>query len=386
MGTQQDVIKKFTESLDNSSKYGVAALNEAVNYASSGLYNSWSSLVTAFVTDVSLYGGSGSSTSTTLDTKTSNFLKNYCGIDLTNTDTGAVTGYDAGGSDVQIGAGDIVPEDSTTATYPTESKTTYNGLTVIWPNKSSLTDKQIEIVSALYTWWIPNALELVEASIGRSYNESDINSSTMTITFRNLTYSNGSKNTTTLASANHKNLTINNYAWESLDITGANNSGKRTRGSLADRVIAHELTHAVMATNVTETLWDNDLIASSEGLAELTHGADDGRKSEIINLAQSVNASILEKALYYDYSTNEDYYDAYAGGYMLFRYLMKQTEEYLDTPTFEGTAVVNLSRATSAGKFVVNASTTSNKATATFKTGSTSKSETEIGTVLKYST
>ena len=371
MGIQQDVIKKFAKSLHNSSKYGTAALDEAINYASSGIYSSWSALVTAFVSDVSLYGGEGSSSSRTLDSKTSSFLLEYCGIDLTNTDTGAITGYDAGGSTTQIGAEDIVPETSGTATYPSESTTTYNGVTIIWPDKSSLTSKQQEIISALYTWWIPAALNLVEASIGLSYSESDVNSKTMTITFTDRTSS------SVLASANNTNLTINTSAWDSLDITGANNSGKRTRGTLADRVIAHEFTHAVIAANVNETLWDNDLVASSEGLAELIHGADDGRKSEIVNLAQSVNASRLEKALYYTYSSSEDYYDAYAGGYMLFRYLAKQVSNKL----FTGTAVVDLTKAgSSEGNFTVT-STTTGKVNATFTTGTSTESQTQVGEI-----
>ena len=38
-------------------------------------------------------------------------MKTYCGIDLTNDDTGAITGADAGGSVVNKTATSIVPED-----------------------------------------------------------------------------------------------------------------------------------------------------------------------------------------------------------------------------------------------------------------------------------
>ena len=374
MGTQQDVIKRFVKSLDESSKSGVAALSEAVNAASKGLYKSWDQLVTAFVTDISLYGGSGSSTTTTLDTKTNNFLKNYCGIDLDNTDTGAVTGYDAGGSSTQLNAYDIVPESSTTAKYPTESKTTYNGLTVIWPDKSKLTSKQQEIISGLYTWWFQAALDLVEESTGLSFKEDDVNSHTMTITF------NDSSTSSKLASANNKNLTIYTNAWTTLDITGAENSGKRTIGSLADRIISHEMTHAVIAANVTSTLWSNDLLASCEGLAELTHGADDGRRKEIIKLAQSVNASSLQGALYCTSTSYSGYYNAYAGGYMLFRYLMKQTANVIDAPVFSGTPVIDLSKALYNGYFVIK-STKTGTAIANFQSNSASKTQTNIGRV-----
>ena len=372
MGTQQEVIKKFVKSLDDSSLYGTEALDEAVVYASSGLYSSWSDLVTAFVNDVSLYGGEGSSTTRALDSKTNNFLKEYCGIDLTNTDTGAITGYDTGASTTQLSAESIVPETTTTsAVYPTESSTTYNGLTIVWPDYSTLTDTERNIVSALYSWWMQPALNLVENSIGISFNESDVSNHTMTITFdRN---SSGS----VLASANQYNLTIYSQAFASVDINGGENSGKRTRGSYADRILAHELTHAVMAANETSGLWSSTLICVDEGIAELVHGVDDTRKGEIVNIAQSVNAAQLQKALYYNRYTSEDYYDAYAGGYMLFRYFAKQVAEKL----FTGTAIIDLSKATSStGKFVVT-STSTGKVNATFTTGDASSTQTKIGTV-----
>lgn len=371
--TQLDVIHKFTASLDKSSKSGTAALDEAVYSASSGKFKTWSALVTSFVNDVKNYGGNGSTDYMTLDTKTSNFLKNYCGINLSNSDTGAITGYDAKISSTQISANDIVPENtSVTATYPTESRTTYNGLTVIWPKKNNLTEKQQEIIAALYTWWFQSALDLVEESTGLSYKNSGVNSRTMTISFIN-------RNSTVLASANNSNLTINSTAWDSVDIYGAENSGKRSRGSLADRIIAHELTHAVMCANVTETLWDNDLVATSEGLAELTHGADDGRKYEIINLAQSVNSDRLEKALYYTYDSSEDYYDSYAAGYMILKYLAFQSA----VDEFEGTAQVDLSKATSAGYFYTSA-TGSGNASTSFKFYSSTG--TKVGIVYQRST
>ena len=372
MGTQQEVIRKFVKSLDDSSTYGTAALDEAVSYASSGIYSSWNDLVTAFVTDVSLHGGDGSSNNRILDSKTNTFLKEYCGIDLTNTDTGAITGYDAGASTTQISAEDIVPElNTSTATYPTESRTTYNGVTIVWPDASDLTTKEKEIVSALYSWWLQPALDLVEASIGISFKESDVKSRTMTITFDR--YTSG----TVLASANLYNLTIYSQAFESIDITGGEYSGQRARGVYFDRILAHELTHAIMSTNENELLWDNTPICVDEGIAELVHGADDGRKGEIVRLAQSVNASALEKAMNYTRSSTEDHYDSYAGGYMLFRYLAKQVDDKL----FSGTAMVDLSKAgTSNGSYVV-ASNSTGRVSATFTTDSLMTSQTRIGSV-----
>ena len=43
------------------------------------------------------------------------FYKECCGIDLNNADTGAATGYDAGGSREQKTSEDIVPEGGSAA-------------------------------------------------------------------------------------------------------------------------------------------------------------------------------------------------------------------------------------------------------------------------------
>ena len=370
MVTQQEVIKKFVKSLDDSSTYGTAALNEAVVYASSGLYSSWNDLITAFVNDVSLHGGGGSSDSNVLDNKTHSFLKEYCGIDLTNTDTGAITGYDAGGSTVQISAEDIVPESTTTtATYPTESQTTYNGVTIVWPDASELTDKEKEIVSALYSWWLQPALDLVEKSIGISFNEKDVKNRTLTITFDR------SSGGTVLASADLYDITIYSQAFESIDITGGENSGKRTRGFYFDRILAHELTHAVMANNENSSLWSNTPLCVDEGIAELVHGADDGRAGTIVRLAQAVNASKLEKAMSYMRGSTENVTDAYAGGYMLFRYFAKQVSDKV----FDGTAIVDLSKAgTSTGLYKVTSKSTGN-VNATFSSASAGSGEVVVG-------
>ena len=375
MSTQQETIKKFVKSLaDNTTSSGITALNKAVNYASNGLFTSWEGLVDSFISDIKKYGGTGSSSTTTLDSTTNSFLKNYCGIVLNNDDTGAITGYDAGGNSVK-NAEDIVPESTTAAVYPTVSSSTYNGVTITWPEESSLTTLQANIIKGLYTWWFESAFNLVEETLGLSFNSSGANSHAMTITF-------STKSTNLLASANNKNITIYTNNWSTLDITGGSNSGKKSSGSYFDRVLAHELTHAVFAANVTNSMWNDNLVCVDEGLAELTHGADDGRRKEIIKLAQAANADSLEAALYYDYD-DSGYYNSYAGGYMLLRYFAKQVSDATggDTvSTFSGTALVDLSNIYRSGSFIVS-STKTGKAEATFTTGEIDRDQTEVGSV-----
>ena len=61
------------------------------------------------------------------------FLLNYCGINLYNDDTGAITGYDAGGSTYEKNASDIVPESGSSDSATLSSFTT-NGLTITLAN------------------------------------------------------------------------------------------------------------------------------------------------------------------------------------------------------------------------------------------------------------
>ncbi|MBQ7181118.1 MAG: calcium-binding protein [Bacteroidaceae bacterium] len=75
-----------------------------------------------------------------------NYLRNCCGINLENTDTGAITGQDAGGSQTPKTAQSIVPEDTATSQWGSIYKSgdspdivghrtvnVYNGLRVVWP-------------------------------------------------------------------------------------------------------------------------------------------------------------------------------------------------------------------------------------------------------------
>ncbi|MBQ7704331.1 MAG: hypothetical protein IJT73_02730, partial [Selenomonadaceae bacterium] len=94
--SQQEVIKRFMASLDTTTKSGTAAVDEAINYATSGKFKTTQALINQMLADRE-NAKSGD-----------DFLKRYCGIDLTNADTGAITGSDAGGSKVKTSTS-VVP-------------------------------------------------------------------------------------------------------------------------------------------------------------------------------------------------------------------------------------------------------------------------------------
>lgn len=79
----------------NKNDSGKVALDKAVNYASNGYFSDLSTIINQMVADCKNLGSA-------------EFLKK-CGINLTNKDTGAITGSDAGGSKVKT-AENVVPE------------------------------------------------------------------------------------------------------------------------------------------------------------------------------------------------------------------------------------------------------------------------------------
>ncbi len=315
--TQQDVIKKFMASLDTTNNSGMSAINQAVKEASGGYFSNANEVISKMIADCQASSDYNS------------FLKNYCGIILDNTDTGAITGSDSGGKTAK-NASNIVPESGSLHSF-TGNSFTVNGVTFQLASFDSGTPKNLDFSSltdsrqkyiwqALETWWAKNALDLIKQSYGDNYV---FGSGAMVKKVYFGFYNSGTAYGSTegwFADSSRKTISklavkINMNQYNSLIIGNQNGkiSGKNT--FYLDRVIAHELTHAVMYSNIN---YSDDLPKFiREGMAELTHGADDDRKNEIIALAK--NPSRLKEALLFDS------YDYYAGGYMFLKYLAKQS-------------------------------------------------------------
>lgn len=326
--TPQEVIKRFMFALDYTTQSGVAALNQAVNVASNGYFKSAAAVINAMVKDRNA-AGSGSA-----------FLTNYCGINLSNTDTGAITGSDAGGSTAKTNES-IVPESGslTSSTYYTSDSFKIGDVTFkLSSNYSNLTNPQKFIWSALQKWWAPNSLSLISDSYGSHY---DLVAEKYGLT--NLTALNNNNNTIAIKFVN-QNSSFLAQAWNSsysngvgypfrvdfnmkyypsIDTTNYNGYDSVKKQTYLDRVFAHELTHSVMSGHIR---YFNKLPAYiKEGVAELTHGIDDQRGSDITALANNVTK--LRQALGNNVSTFKVAgigAPQYAGGYMFLRYLAKQ--------------------------------------------------------------
>ena len=299
MASALSKIKKFMKTLDNTTSSGTAALSEAVKAVSK--FTSWPQLITTMVKDCASYGGNGTA-----------FLKNMCGIVLSNSDTGAITGKDAGGSTTKTAAS-VVPE-SGSWKYPKKTSFKIQGLTVNVPKKSSLSSAEKYIVGGLYSWWIKSSLTLIKNSYGMTFKEKGTTVKEIDVSFYSkqdnqvayVTYGNSQK-TSAL------NLKINSYYLS--DINQGNSNGVASALlTYFDRTVAHEMVHAVMSANVD---YFSQLPTSfKEGSAELVHGIDDKRQSDIETLAN--NSASLKSAVYGSSGKS------YAAGYIALRYLAKQ--------------------------------------------------------------
>ena len=320
--SQQDVIKKFMGSLDTTSASGEDALNQAVSVASGGYFTSIQQATNAMVKDCSI---SGSDT----------FLLDKCGINLKNDDTGAITGYDAGGSTYEKTATSIVPESGSLINFTGNSFTT-NGLTFYLSDVSDINniskinysslenDAQRYIWKSLYTWWSSESLKLIAQSYGNNFGFTSNSSATVKEVYFGFVNNPSSTALATTWSSLGKtgrelDITVNMKYYNNISTSDPNGYSDLTSVYL-DRTIAHEFTHAVMSANINYFHDLPDFIL--EGMAELTHGIDDKRTSTIIDLAKDY--SKLKNAV----DLNNTGVSAYSGGYMFLRYLAKQGSEH----------------------------------------------------------
>ena len=340
MATQQEVIKVFMASLDKTSKKGTSALDEAIQASST--FSGVQAVINKMKSDIAKAGDA------------TKFLKDYCGIDLTNTDTGAITGSDAGGSKVKTAAS-VVPESGSLKNFTGNSfylskyditfylsEIDNNGYVNMNSTLSfnDLSPKEQYIWQGLYTWWANNALDLITESYGSNFGFSSSHLITPKIIYFGFQNSTGSWGATTSpfhATSDKKEtarlaimVNTNSKQYGNINTTDSNGSNIGTINRYLDRALAHELTHAVMSANISYYYDLPQFI--SEGMAELTQGADDDieRQAYMKSLASTSaltttgsNKSFFDSALDLTNTTTGDS-KAYAGGYMFLRYFAKQ--------------------------------------------------------------
>ena len=329
---QQEVMEKFMDSLDKTTLKGNKAVDEAILTATGGKFKI-SSLKKQLLSDY--------------DTSKNGeeFLEKYCGIDLSNDDTGAITGSDAGGSKTK-NSKSIIPDGTFSKSFNNTSFTT-NGVTFrlceldywdgyLWTvdSLSGLTSLEKHIWRGLYSFWAEESLNLIEQSYGYSFEDSDTEANTIRVYFVDDEDSNALAKTYNhiLTSFDEEeeyiHIGINLHYFENISTSDSEGKVPSDRypywqTDYLDRTIAHELTHAIMVAKVSYCYTLPAIII--EGLAELTGGIDDIRYNDI--LAGVKNKSTLKKLLVFQDDYNEVYgvnAPDYVGGYIFLRYLARQ--------------------------------------------------------------
>ena len=166
MATQQDVIKTFMQKLKQYGTSGSknSALDDAIRSSSHGKYTGLQDAVNHFVQDCTKYAYG----KTMSEQKA--FLAKYCGIVMDNSDTGAITGADAGGTVIK-NKDSIVPENASIlkATYPATSTTKIGGITFHWPSSAGLSSAAKTVIARLNGGWLAGAINLVQNSYGMNF-------------------------------------------------------------------------------------------------------------------------------------------------------------------------------------------------------------------------
>lgn len=328
--TPKDVIKKFMAALDKTNLVGTAALDEAVKACSGSKFTSIHGIINNMVEDCRIAGNA------------KKFLQNYCGIILGNIDTGAITGSDAGNSLTKSDES-IVPEIGSLNTYFNGNSFTAKGLTFklcklygsdnydyhyVNTDINSLTPTQKYMWQGLYTWWARDALDLITQSYGKNFGFDSSSSATVKTIHVGFTYADNNALAWVTNWADDYgevvdlDLTINMNFYDKVNMSDPNGSTSVRGAGYLDRTLAHELTHASMAANISD--FNSLPLFIKEGMAELTHGIDDERYYDIYQLAGNYSAlrSVLDVDTLYSGSGYE-----YAGGYMFLRYLAKTVAE-----------------------------------------------------------
>ena len=325
--TQQGVIQKFMAALDETDLKGEAAVNYAVKKCSD--FTSTDAVIKKILADCQKYGWE-------------NFLLEKCGINLDNRDTGAITGADAGGATVKTPESIVLENGKLDTTFKENSfKADGGNLTVKLGklNDSSVVSRDFDDLSehekylwrSIHSYWLEGGLDLIAKSYGKNFSFNK-NSSAIVKTLYIVFDDEGEGDTAwTMGGRPDWNGTdtsdliilVNLHYYGDATGTDGVPHDKKDKDYL-DRALAHELTHAVMRANVEYYIYLPAFI--KEGMADLTHGIDDGSlKDSIKTLADS--PALLQEAL----SLSRDRVTipnvdspSYVAGYIFLRYLAKQ--------------------------------------------------------------
>ena len=191
---------------------------------------------------------------------------------------------------------------------------TFNGKRIFDGALNHCENNEQRICAALNTEWLANSLDLIERSTGMSFKTTP-GIKEMAVYFED---DPGSSALAYVGSGYANNRTdllfmvVNMHYYNDMaedDVNGASSAG------YLDRTIAHEMTHAVMSSNIEG--FEGLYACLAEGAAEVIHGIDDEREATIRGLGLGFDAQLTT-------STATSGANTYAAGYVAFRYMAAQ--------------------------------------------------------------
>ena len=270
------------------------------------------------------------------------FLLTQCGIDLSNKDVGGLLGYDASGNDV-INSENVMDETGLPLQQTVPRTAVIEGFTITFPDMNTLTSGGKFINKALYSWWYPLAFKIIKDGYDLGIVDTSYVKLMDTDLFQEppkngaivLAYVSTRFNTATGIPVKLScRINTHNDAYGNIDTTNPNGYSANLGTNYLDRTLLHELTHALMSTNIRGfNAWLPNYF--TEGSAELINGCDDTRGKGMLDAINNVSA--LDDGFSETPSSNLHWYTT---GFIFLRYLIKHSTSYVpkDTykpPTFE---------------------------------------------------
>ena len=265
------------------------------------------------------------------------FLKRQCGIDLSNTDVGGLLGYDTSGNDV-IDAEDVMDETGLPLQQTVPRTAVIEGFTITFPDMNTLTPGGKFINKALYSWWYPLAFKRIKAGYGLGIVDTSYVKQMDTDLFQEpskdgailLAYVETQFDAVTgIPDKLSCRINTHNEAYGNIDTTNPNGYSSNLGTNYLDRTLLHELTHALMSTNIRGyNAWLPKYFI--EGSAELINGCDDGRGKEMLDSIN--NVSVFDEGFSQTPSSTLSWYTT---GFIFLRYLIKHSTSYVPKDTYK---------------------------------------------------
>ncbi len=180
---------------------------------------------------------------------------------------------------------------------------------------------QDTIIKALNSEWLKSSFDMISDAYGINFTDGHASVSDMEVILKDEGASGSLAYVTSYTQGGRTSkltLTVNLGYYNDLNQSDPNGSSPSTGSQYLDRVIAHELTHAVMAANTSN--WGDVPMFITEGTAEVTHGIDDNRRAALENI-KGIAADGLAAA------RGSGNNNAYSAGYAFMRYVNKNFGE-----------------------------------------------------------